>query len=174
MTPLTFALYQSRHDSMEILLKAKADPDYCVDESPVTPLGLATKIEDIKAMKLLIDYGADINKKDLNGNTALRYATTEHSTEAIRFLKASGAGPESKNSVTDSNIGNFLNEHILHEIEVQPQKTYIETQRVRIYCATWNINSQAINVDFDIKSWLGNDLSDPPDIYAVGFQVKKF
>ena len=173
MTPLTFALHQSRYDSMEILLKAKAGPDYFVDQFPVTPLVLATKIEDIKAMKLLIDYGADINKKDLNGNTALHYASQIHSTEAIRFLKASGAGPEESRKTSESNdIGNFLSEHILKEVEVQPQKTYIETQRVRIYCATWNINSQAINLDFDIKSWLGNDLSDPPDIYAVGFQVK--
>ena len=133
MTPLTFALNQSRYDSMEILLKAKAGPDYFVDQFPVTPLVLATKIEDIKAMKLLIDYGADINKKDLNGNSALHYASQEHSTEAIRFLKASGAGPEeSRKNSESSDIGNFLSEHILKEVEVQPQKTYIETQRVRI------------------------------------------
>lgn len=169
VTPLTFALYQSRHDAMEILLKANADPNYFVDECPVSPLVLATKIEDIKAMKLLIESGADVNQKDLSGNTALHYASLEHSTEAIRFLKASGAGIESKTTPV-SNIDNFLNENCIQEIETPPQKVYVETQRIRIYCATWNINSQSINLDFDIKSWLGSDLADPPDVYAVGFQ----
>ena len=94
----------------------------------------------------------------------------EHSKEAIRYLTASGAGQiensevKQKSSSAKAPLDDFLSQHTLEVVEKASPvaKTYVETARFRIYCATWNVNSQSVKLDFDVKSWLGCELPEAP------------
>lgn len=44
---------------------------------------------------------------------------------------------------------------------------YTYTEVLRVYCATWNVNGQPPTVG--LAEWLAAD-TEPPDIYAIGFQ----
>ena len=67
-TPLVFALYQSRHDCMELLLELGADPNFTNEnEMTVSALIIATKLDDLDAIKLLIKYKANVRMKDKQG-----------------------------------------------------------------------------------------------------------
>jgi ankyrin repeat protein len=46
----------------------------------------------------LINYGADINKTDCNGNTPLHTAASKGNFEVVKFLVEAGANPIAKNS----------------------------------------------------------------------------
>ena len=54
------------------------------------------KKEDFKAVKLLIDMGADVNAKDENGRTALIYASRNSSSEILEYLIEKGADINAK------------------------------------------------------------------------------
>lgn len=61
---------------VQLLLEHGADPD-CGDDSH-TPLMLAAGCQLLPIMQLLIDAGADINRRDSNGRTALMHALQIH------------------------------------------------------------------------------------------------
>ena len=54
------------------------------------------KKEDFKAVKLLIDMGADVNAKDENDRTALIYASRNSSSEILEYLIEKGADVNAK------------------------------------------------------------------------------
>lgn len=58
-----------------------------------TPLIYACSKNDYEKCKLLIDAGADVNKFDDNGRTALHYATFNINTNMIKILLEKNALP---------------------------------------------------------------------------------
>ena len=44
---------------------------------------------------------------------------------------------------------------------------FTELQHFTVYCATWNVNGQT--PEENVSPWLASD-SEPPDLYAIGFQ----
>lgn len=83
-TPLLIALLsESKFDLMEAALKGGANPNMPVKNGS-TPLHLAVKWRDAKAVRLLLKYGASLDKKNVNGESIADYA--EQSTEEIRAL----------------------------------------------------------------------------------------
>ena len=54
------------------------------------------KKEDFKAVKLLIDMGANVNAKDENDRTALIYASRNSSSEILEYLIEKGADVNAK------------------------------------------------------------------------------
>ena len=54
----------------------------------MTPLHLT---EDVEVMKFLISKGADINARNGNGYTPLRYAEFSGDSDIIQFLVSKGA-----------------------------------------------------------------------------------
>ncbi len=48
------------------------------------------------------------------------------------------------------------------------QEQYIDLKGITIYVATWNVNGQSPG-SISLSEWLSRT-SEPPDIYAIGFQ----
>ena len=84
------AIYASS-DCMKLLLKKKANPNL-KNKYGQTPLMLCT--HDLDKMKLLLQYGADINAKSNSQNTALFIACAEYGLyKNIQWLINNGADP---------------------------------------------------------------------------------
>ena len=78
------------NDMAEILLKAGAAPDLlCEQEVNRTPLMIAAQL-DCKLAELLVDYGADIHRKDHKGLSAIEHAEQNgfHPIAAMLRVKA--------------------------------------------------------------------------------------
>ena len=60
---------------------------------PPTMLVLAEERGDIKVVKLLIRYGANINARDQNGDTPLTYSARQGSKATVKLLLDAGANP---------------------------------------------------------------------------------
>ena len=89
------ALYASI-DCMKLLLEKKANPNL-KNKITQTPLMFCTN--DLQKMKLLLEYGADVNAKTWSGNTALLIACMESGQyENIKWLLDKGADPLLKNA----------------------------------------------------------------------------
>ena len=77
-------------DTAEQLLSAGANP-ICVDEQIRTPLHHACRGGFLSLVTLLVDYGAEIESRDLSGNTALLVAARFGKFEVLQFLLESAA-----------------------------------------------------------------------------------
>lgn len=109
-TALFYAIAYNDHALVELLLKNSADVnhryisrekldqiDYKVgvgfiriDRPLRTPLMHAAQHSDVKMMKLLIEYGADINAQDENGATIADYAKGSNKKENLAFAHSLG------------------------------------------------------------------------------------
>jgi ankyrin repeat protein len=85
---------QENYDLAELMLTKGAD----VDEAPTsgelqgwTILHFASRENKMKAVKFLLDRGADPNAKNNNGDTPLSMAEKQGNTEVIALLKDHGA-----------------------------------------------------------------------------------
>lgn len=70
-TLLSVAIDNGQYDSMEILLKSGADPNVESSKDLETPMFDAIEADDPKAMKILIDHGADLNQVKDNGRSLI-------------------------------------------------------------------------------------------------------
>ena len=86
---LMSASRKSRNEIVQLLLTAGADPG--VSTAGTCPLWLATYGGDCHIIYLLIDYGADVNWCDINGNSLLRLAIRHNKIENARVLEENGA-----------------------------------------------------------------------------------
>ena len=82
--PVTKAVYEQNKDELEMLLKNGADPNEVVDGKSVMKRIILSEDHDdtalptdYEAIKLLLDFGYDIDEADENGVTLLMYATTD-------------------------------------------------------------------------------------------------
>ena len=83
---------------VEALLKAGANPNHRDDYKwGSTPLHLAALRGDKKMIRKLLEFGADINAKDYNGNMALHNAADWGKLEAVIELINKGSELDSKN-----------------------------------------------------------------------------
>ncbi len=60
----------------QLMLSTKIDPDHG-DDGQVSPLHLACISNHIDIVKLLILYGANITRQDVNGDQSLHWAATK-------------------------------------------------------------------------------------------------
>jgi ankyrin repeat protein len=68
-SPLFWALDRANAPMVELLLKSKADPNLCVNKTPL--LVYAVLMRNLPIAKLLVAHGADVNKNDAEGNSPL-------------------------------------------------------------------------------------------------------
>jgi uncharacterized protein len=65
-------------------------------EYGVPGTSLAAEGGDVEIVKLLIEKGADVNAKNVDGVTALMFAAGEGRLEAVKLLIEKGSGRERK------------------------------------------------------------------------------
>jgi ankyrin repeat protein len=104
-TPLNLAILYDFDNNMKIkmvnlLLKKGANPNYnnkkCIMN---TPLAIAIIKEDFIIMQILIDHGTDINSKDSDNETYIKFAAFYGKIDVLEFLL------KNKFQVTEDNIG---------------------------------------------------------------------
>ena len=72
-----------------MLLNAGADPNH--DMVGLPPLLLAAFFGSTRAVTVLLEHGADVNKRTAAGNTALTEAALGKHPDVVKLLLASGA-----------------------------------------------------------------------------------
>lgn len=91
------------NDHFEFIVKNGANVNYfdpnSNGESGLTPLMLAVKGSSFDRLKILLDNGADVNLKAVNGMTPLMMAASkQHCKEIINLLLEKGADINAKNT----------------------------------------------------------------------------
>jgi ankyrin repeat protein len=131
LTPLHFAAFRGKLDSVEELIKRGANID-AIDESNLTPLFYSIQAKHPEVTKFLLEKGANVddgeellcqaarsdlpecivlllergvsvNAKDSSGKTALNYASF-NGNSCVKVLLEKGADPNSVSSVEESPI----------------------------------------------------------------------
>lgn len=96
--PLLKAIASDRDDEVIQLLKTGVNPNSKSRSSiEHTPILLATKLQKIETVKILIENGADVEAKNESGLTALKIAISSRNEQLIKILLESGANVNSKN-----------------------------------------------------------------------------
>lgn len=92
------AVEERNTDMIKALLAHGVHPDS--SSSQATPLAKAARQDYLLAVQLLLAAGADPNKKDANGQTALDYALSngQYEKEIFETLLENGANPNSQDN----------------------------------------------------------------------------
>jgi ankyrin repeat protein len=93
-TPLILAVRQNNCSCVGVLLSYGIDADEGIDQVGKTPLTLASSCGYAKICSLLLENGANINKTDSSGMTALTCAVAESNLEIVNTLLCNGAVPD--------------------------------------------------------------------------------
>ncbi|UNE35905.1 ankyrin repeat domain-containing protein [Vermiphilus pyriformis] len=92
ITPLMLAIKRSSNtDFIQFLIDLGADVDLATFSPEETPLSCAVKENKIDVAKLLIKWGADINRRDSQGNTPLIEANCHSDLPMVQLLINLGA-----------------------------------------------------------------------------------
>ena len=73
-------------DVVRLLLRFGANPDSAIPNDGITPLMLATMMENTPLVRILLGAGANVNARDNTDNTALMYAAMIENDEIMRIL----------------------------------------------------------------------------------------
>ncbi|WP_348822146.1 ankyrin repeat domain-containing protein [Flavobacterium aestuarii] len=84
-TPLGYAISKGDIEAVKKFIEYGADVNEV--SNGMSPLMIAARYNKVEIIKLLLSKGANLNKKDENGFTALKYAELSNATEAIQLLK---------------------------------------------------------------------------------------
>jgi ankyrin repeat protein len=90
-TPLSLASTNGSAAMIEELLKAGENPNAVVSDMSDTALMLAARTGKPDALRVLLDHGADPNKTNSEGQTALMWAVAEKNAAAAKTLIERGA-----------------------------------------------------------------------------------
>ncbi|RLD26735.1 MAG: ankyrin repeat domain-containing protein [Bacteroidetes bacterium] len=94
--PLTLACYHGNEEVVMFLVN-KVD-DINGSSSYGTPLMAAVVKENLNIVKMLLSKEADTNIADVNGTTALHYATIFNQVETVKLLLEAGARVDLKDN----------------------------------------------------------------------------
>ena len=96
--PALYVASRQGHASVVLsLLKAGANPNGCLEDGTIFPLGTAAFNNHTEVLRILLKNGADPNKKvKLLSETALHAASKEGHVEALNILLENGADPTIK------------------------------------------------------------------------------
>ena len=83
-----------------------------VDDNGATPLHIAAARGHLDVIKILLNFKANINQQDLDGNTAAHYAAANHSSsgiEVVEILEKAGADVNKENNYGETASQIILN-----------------------------------------------------------------
>lgn len=100
---LEYALYHSSLGFIKKLLEAGANPNYEDNDGfPSIIAALSSEREERQDMiGLLLQYGADINRRGLNDWTPLHWAAANNDVMLIEYLLDKGADPSIRTRIDD-------------------------------------------------------------------------
>jgi ankyrin repeat protein len=133
---LSCAVRNGHYETSEFLLKSGAPPNEMDMHS--TPLAVATVLDEIELMKLLIRYGANVNHQDFWGDqTPLHFAADHHlrqgghNLEALEILITSGADVDLADENGNKALDTIKDKAIQKEIQefVAQQAATCDSQR---------------------------------------------
>jgi ankyrin repeat protein len=91
------------HEKVKSELKAGIRPDVIKDsQSKKTGIMYASEAGDLKMIKILISYRANLNRRDPKGNTPLIYAVGKNRLKAAEMLIKNGASPNTGNMMGET------------------------------------------------------------------------
>lgn len=102
---LYIAVYSGNHQLAIQLLKKQANPNTLHGLRKIPLVQIAIYQGDLEMMKILLDYGADPNARDVKGNTALHVCAMQRGQDGEYYalgLKIKGADARLKNSLEKS------------------------------------------------------------------------
>lgn len=85
-TALMYAASGPNSDSVQLLLEWKADPQVVDQEEQFTSLMFAAAEGQTEVVQALVDHGADPDRVDVDGDTALDFATRNGHQAVVRIL----------------------------------------------------------------------------------------
>jgi len=89
-------------EALEAQLQASPDKAQGRNRHDKTPLHFAASYEQVEAMALLKEHGADLNAHDTTGMTPLHAAAMFGRLEAVRWLVEEGADPMARDHFGDT------------------------------------------------------------------------
>ena len=89
-SPLHACTVAGNHQVIEVLLRARVDPD-CRHDIGTTPLMIAAQKGDHDIMNMLLDSDANVNLETMGGVTALWLAVFEGQSKAVELLVGAGS-----------------------------------------------------------------------------------
>ena len=101
---LEYAIYHSPLPFIQILLELGANPNYPNDEgfpSLIAALSCPERSDRKELIKLLLQFGADIQQRGFNDYTPLHYAANENDVPMIELLLSCGADPKARTNIDD-------------------------------------------------------------------------
>lgn len=92
-TPLAICCEMNNYNTLYFLLGQKYINVNSVDNEIASALHIACKKGHFKIVKVLIDYGASLNEKDIGGFTPLHEGVVNNNYEICQYLLSHGADP---------------------------------------------------------------------------------
>ncbi|MEP4684443.1 MAG: ankyrin repeat domain-containing protein, partial [Rhodopirellula bahusiensis] len=86
-TALMYASTADNAETVKLLLDAGAAVDLVDSEEHFSPLMFAAAEGQMEVVELLLDAGADPTKADIDGETAIDFASSNGHTEVVKRLK---------------------------------------------------------------------------------------
>jgi ankyrin repeat protein len=179
-TPLFISAQNGHLDNTLHLLNENAYKEHhCNSEDYITPLIAATINDHHDIVRALLDYGADIESKDINANTALHYAVEHDRIAMVEYLLQKGLNINERNwkhetalhlaceqdQVTDTlAMPSFLATYLTAKVDLQDIHGYTP---LHYACCKGRIDvvSMLIRNNHDIHQ-LDNDFRTCSDMYG--------
>jgi ankyrin repeat protein len=116
MSPLMLAALNGKHNLVDALLAAGADPKQ-VNDDEHHPLWFACVNGNVKLVEKLIACGSDINNRNVNGVTCAMYAASTGKLDVLQTLVAAGADLSIASRDGDTALGSASTLPVLRYIQ---------------------------------------------------------